>query len=61
MTWTEDPLVEERKIYVVEGAYWMVLTAEELLQWQREAPHLIHYVNGDPCSRVYHVMPMRKS
>lgn len=51
--WTEDPLVEERRIFVVDGEHWMELTAEEFLQWKTEAPHLIHYVNGVPCSRVY--------
>jgi hypothetical protein len=53
MTWTEDPLIEERRIYVDNGEYWMVLTVEELLQWRREAPHLIRYVNGEPCSQIY--------
>lgn len=53
MTFTEDPLVEERRIYVVAGQYYMILTAEELILWQAEAPHLIHYVNGEPCSQIY--------
>lgn len=48
----DEELIEDRRIYEVEGRLWMVLTAEELRQFQTDAPHLIRYVNDEACSEV---------
>jgi hypothetical protein len=46
------PLIEERDIYEIDGRFWMALTAEEFIHWKEEAPHLIRFVAGKPCSEV---------
>jgi len=56
-----DALVEDRRIYVVDGEYWMVLTMKELLEWRRKAAHLIRYVNHEPCSQVYREQRVKES
>lgn len=44
-------LVQDRRIYEVDGKHWMVLTTEELNLFMT-APHLVRVVNGEPCSEI---------
>lgn len=52
--------IEKRRIYEVDRKFYMVLTFQELQVWMQDAPYLIHYVHGEPCSEITRISPDRE-
>jgi predicted GH43/DUF377 family glycosyl hydrolase len=49
---TNEDIVEDRRIYFIDGRYWMTLTTNELNTYMLQAPHLVKVINSEPCSEV---------